>query len=237
MFTFVEGAKYRSETISIVVSFADVISTGDSITGVPNIFVSVFSGIDPAPSNIIYLGTSIIGGVSIDQKFRLGVDGCIYCITFQISTLAGDTFEKECYLAILPNTDNAIPNYFPYWLTSNLYPYNWLESLSASILPISGRILEMPHWQENLQVGILPLYGTFSGSAVSYNNPHEDMQNSILPTFGTLVGTFVQYDNPHEDIKHAIAPLYGSLPGTSVSYDNPHEDMQHSILPISGTLV
>lgn len=237
MFNFVQGSKYRTETISIVVSFADILPAGNAITGIPLVTVTVFSGVDPVPSNLLYGGVSIYNGITIEQRIRLGVDGCIYHITFSILTTGGDTLEKETYLAILPNEDNAIPGFFPIWLTSNLYPYTYQENITNSIGNITGRILQMPQWTEPVQASIAPLYGTLIGSSISYANPHEDVQNAISLLYGTLVGSFVLYDIPHEDIKHNIAPLYGTLVGTAVSYNNPHEDMQVSITPISGTLL
>lgn len=237
MLNIVQWSKYRAETVSIIVSFADLLAPGDTITGTPTITVTVFTGLDPTPSDLLYQGVSIPNSSTIEQRFRLGIPGVIYHILFSVDTTLGDSLDKECYLAILPEDANAVPTWLPLFLTSQLYPLEDSGEIANSIQPISGRILNMPVWGDSMQVSIAALFGTLTGTAVSYINPHEDLTIDITPLFGTLSGTAVSYDNPHEDMKHQMAPLYGTLSGTAVSYDSPHEDMQSSITPISGTLV
>ena len=118
----VQDAKYRAETISAIISFANVFSSGEVITGTPVVTVSVLSGIDPAPSDMLYGGVTVTGGDTVEQRFRLGVLGCIYEIVYEVVTNLGNTISKNFYLAILPNNDAAVPLWLPIWETSQLYP-------------------------------------------------------------------------------------------------------------------
>ena len=58
MENLVTRSKYVSETISIIVDFADVLPAGQTIQGTPVISVALDTGDDPTPANILYLVVS-----------------------------------------------------------------------------------------------------------------------------------------------------------------------------------
>jgi len=236
MLNFVRGSKYRAETISIVLSFSDVMLPGDTITGIPVITPTVATGSDPTPSDILYEGVTIINGIAIEQRFRLGVVGTIYQINFSISTVAGDTFDKECYLAILPDDDQAVPNYLPIFETSTLYPYYLSENLHASLLWIGGKLLgiyTIDSMKSSLSIFQASLYGT----RTQYTIPNEGLTNAIGWINGFLSGTPITYTVTADSITNGIAWISGALYGTSVSYRVPNENLQSVIAWTSGSII
>lgn len=228
-----------AETISIIVSFADLLPPGTTITGIPIITVTLDTGNDPNPSNILYQGVTITNGNTIEQRFRLGVIGCIYQINFSVTNNAGQVFDKDSYLAILPDDDNAVPSWLPFWQTSGIYPYQLEEQFTASISLPSGRLAQTVA-QEGPD-GTLAQISLFAGSMIPtgtlYANPHEDMQSVIALIGGSLIPTGTTYANPHEDMQSAIALIGGSLIPSGIQYHNPHEDMQATITLTGGSLV
>lgn len=238
MLTFTQWSKYQAETVSIVLSFADLISSGDAITGVPVVTITVASGLDGNPSNLLYQGVTVTNGNTIEQRFRLGVIGVIYTLTFTIQTVAGDTFEKECYLAILPDDDSAVPNWLPYWRSTGLYPQQVVESMQGNITLTAGRLFQnVVSFLDSLQGAISLLGGSLIGNGITYNIPHEDIQGNIALSSGTLVNNGIVYNIPHEDIRGDIAIISGTLVNTGINYNIPHEDLQGNITLVSGTLV
>ena len=113
MLHVVEGSKYEAETVSIILSFAEDLPAGDSILGTPTITVSLLTGTDTNPSNMLYGVVSIHNGTDVEQRFRLGIPGNIYYILYQVVTTNGLRFEKDCYLAIIPVEGNAVPLWLP----------------------------------------------------------------------------------------------------------------------------
>lgn len=236
---FIEGSKYRAETVSIVLSFSDLMQPGDTITGVPVVTVVVFAGIDPSPSDILFQGVTVTGGNTTEQRFRLGITGTIYTINTSIHTTAGDFFEKDCYLAIILDDDNAVPTFLPFWETTQLYPIQPMEQIQGNITFNSGTLRQtvFPIGPESIQGIMVFQGGTFTQVGITYHNPHEDLQGNIIFIGGTLIGVGILYNNVHEDIQGNIAFISGTLIGVGISYHNPHEDIQGGITFIGGTLV
>lgn len=236
---FVEESKYHSETISIVVSFSDVLSPGDSITGLPSITVTVFTGIDATPTDILYLGISIIAGTSIEQRIRLGVIGVIYHLLFTVTTVQGDTLQKECYVGILPEDGMAIPTWLPFWASTQLYPYQISDNLTGQITFTGGRIFNAFYAMgpEYVKSSVLFVGGILSNASITYNNPHEDIKGQLVIIGGTLQNASITYSIPHEDIKTGFAIIGGTLQNASITYHIPHEDLKGTIQIMGGTLV
>src|SRR5574340_326544 len=96
MHTFTQASKYVPETVSIVLSFADLLEYGEQISGIPVVTVTTESGLDPNPSNLLYQGCSVSNGNTIEQRFRLGLSGGIDTLNFAVRTTLGSALEEDC---------------------------------------------------------------------------------------------------------------------------------------------
>lgn len=239
MLNNVQQSKYISDTISIVLSFADLLSPGDTISGVPVITVTVSSGVDSNPSNLLYEGVSVTQGSIVEQRFRLGVPGVIYHILYSVGTVAGDTLEKDTTLAILPEGTDVTPTWLPLWESTQLYPYQLTDSLTSHITMTSGRLAVVVYSipAEYIQSKVVWLGGTLIGAGVTYNIPHEDLKGSLLWIGGTLVESGITYSNDYDSLKGALAWIGGELQNASITYNIPHEDLKGSITFTGGSLV
>lgn len=239
MQNFIEGAKYRAETVSITSSFADVLPAGQVITGTPSVIVTVVTGFDASPNAILYQGCNVIANTGVDQKVRLGVTGVIYHIEFQVVSTSGLVFEKDCYLAILPDDDSAVPTWLPLWEATQLYPYqDGPDSVRSGMVWVAGALHNVLYHNppEAIQSRMGWITGTLIIVGVTYHNPHEDMQSYIVWNTGTLITVGVRYDNPHEDVKSNVAWITGTLINQGILYHNPHEDIQSTMDWTAGTL-
>lgn len=242
MENFISGSKYVPETISIIVSFSDILPTGDTITGLPSITISVVSGVDPSPATLLYMAAIVRGGQTVEQRFRLGTPGVIYSINFTVSTTLGNRLSKECYLAILPNDGVVIPEWLPLWESTQLYPVEApLESVQGSSLFLSGTLITVvinyAYGPEELQ-GSAALYtGTLVVVVLTYDYSFEAIQGSSSFISGTLVVVVIPYDYSHEDLKGNAAFLSGTLVVVVIPYSYSFEAIQGSASFTSGTLV
>ena len=240
MLNIVQASKYEVETISIIISFADVISAGDSITGIPVITPNVATGIDINPSNILYEGVSVIGGTAVEQRFRLGVPGTIYQLNYQVQTVAGDTFEKECYLAILPNDGTVIPEWLPLWESTQLYPIQPSEWIQGTSQFLSGTlqvvVINYSYSYEAVQGTANFTSGTLIEVVVTYTYSYEALQGSSSFTTGTLVVVVIPYSYSSENIQGSSAFLSGTLTVVVIPYNYSSENIQGSASFTSGTL-
>lgn len=239
MLNFIQGSKYQAETVSVVLSFADILQPGNTITGTPVVTVTVATGFDSNPSNLLYQGVTVTSGNTIEQRFRLGIPGVIYVLLFTVVTVAGYTLEKECYLAIIPDADNAVPNWLPLWETTQLYPVQDFETMQGNIIFIVGSLRQTAFnvGPEAIQGGIVFQGGALIQSGILYHIVHEDIQGDMHFIGGALVQVGITYDIPHEDVQGNIAFIGGALIQVGISYANPHEDIQGDITFAGGTLV
>lgn len=232
----VHRAKYRFETISVVLDFADDFVGGEVITGTPMISIVLDAGVDPTPSEILYQGITTTS-TTVEQRFRLGVDGVIYIITYTVQTDAGNTYEKEFYLAILPQDGSAVPQFAFIYENSTLYPYELSDDLQCAITMDSGRLFQgLYAYAEGINPSLNLVGGTLIAAGITYNIPHEDIMCAI-----TLDGGVLTYINNvtyayNEDIQCNIAIIGATLIGTGITYNIPHEDITCSITLTSGTL-
>lgn len=220
----------------MVVSFLDMLSTGETIVGTPIVTVTVATGLDSNPSNILYESVSVSQGAVIEQRFRLGVVGVIYQINFSVQTTLSNTLEKDCYLAILPDDDNAVPTYLPLLETSTLYPYYLSDSFLGGITWSFAK-LQGIYTQDSMSTSVLFIGGSLFGTAALYTIPSDNMKTSILWTLGYLSGNPVSYSITHDDLKTQVAWLSGSLYGTGVSYSYSGDYLKTSVSWISGSVV
>lgn len=237
----VQDAKYRTETISAIISFANVFSSGEVISGTPAITVSVLSGVDPTPSNMLYEGITITNGNTIEQRFRLGELGCIYEIVYEVVTSIGNTFSKNFYLAILPNGDAAIPTWIPLWETTQLYPIEPSpESYQASFSIQPGDLITIvipyQYGPESYQTLFTLSSGTLSSVVVPYSYSYEAYQTSFTTSGGTLVVVVVPYDYSYESYTTSFSIDIGTLQQVVISYSYSYEAYQTSLSFSGGSL-
>lgn len=236
MWTFVQASKYNVETISIVVSFTDVIPSGDVITGTPTITVTLFTGFDSNPSGILYQGVTILNN-TVEQRFRLGIPGNIYQILYTVVTNHGQIFEKECNLAILPEEGVIFPEFFESWQSTQLYPYQAMESLQTTTTFIGGRFSINYGYMESIKTALSFTTGTLRTAALPYSYGHEDFKTSLQWTTGDLHTVALPYSYGHEDLKTGMAWITGTLVVVVLPYSYSFEAIKTSTTFVSGTLI
>lgn len=241
MENFVQASKYEAETISIIVSFADLLPSGHTITGTPTILVDVATGYDPNPSAIVYGGITITLGTTVEQRFRLGIPGTIYHIVYSITSSAGEVFDKECYLAILPDEDNAVPTWLPLWEASLLYPYEINDNIQSSAsFTNHGWFWTQPldSWQSS---SYFTNTGQIQTVLVVYNHPNDDdLQSQAYFVSGVMnpVSTLSYTDSGDDNYTSNAVFISGTILTVLVSYNTYPEDfMQSSAYFTTGTLV
>jgi len=235
---YTSDSKTVDETKSYFGDFRDVLKTGETIIS-QVVTVTVFSGDDLNPSNLLYQGIDVHVGY-IEQRIRLGIPGNIYSIKFEVGTSLGNTYDKVTRLAVLPQDGNATPVFTNIYYTSWPYPIEYAEVIQSAISPNYFHLLLNPRWAEDIQSSISPIIGSMVIGAIYYNNyPPEIIQSAIAPFGGLLISnSAVTYNNPHEDIKNNIAAISGTLVKGQVFYVNYQpEIIQSTIAPQGGTLV
>lgn len=230
----VTRSKFVNETISIVLDFSDQLGSGETITSC-TIVVSLFTGTDTDPSNILYQVPLITGNI-VDQKFRLGIPGCIYEIVFLTVGSLGTHAEKVTNLAILPQNSIAIPSFTVIYETSTLYPYEFSESLSNGILWKSAAFSNvLYHIPEEAIIGNVQWSsGGFIGGLVTYNIPPEYLSNNILWLSAQFGGVLVEYRSTPEGVTNNIAWLSAQFGGIILQYNIPPETLTNGISWVSG---
>lgn len=233
MYNVVTSSKYKNETISIVLDFSDMLKSGETISSC-SFSISLLSGIDPTPDSILYQ-TCVIVGTQADQKFMLGIPGCIYEVVWQVFGSIGSLVEKTTPLAILPQDGLATPQFTFIYLTSNLYPYNGGDYVSVISSPIHGTALGA--YIEYASVIAQPSSGTLYGGQVSYAYHAEVYADiTVYPVLGSIYGSQGTYTSPTEGYNAQCSPILGSLFGSSISYNPQVDIMSVSVSPASGTI-
>lgn len=235
MYNLISQSKYKDETISITMDFADLLKPGEVVSTCA-FYITVITGIDSNPTGILYQ-TYVPSGTKVDQKFRLGVIGVIYEIVFQVLGTAGSIVDKTTSLAILPQDGNAIPEFTFIYLTSYQYPYNLQDGLNTYMVPHMGRAFG--YLPEGLNSNCMPSRGSMFGGQKNYNIPPEGINViAIAPTMGSIFGSQVNYGNYiPEGLNGFCAPIQGSMFGSSLSYNVPADGINGSMTPTSGTIV
>lgn len=236
MENFVTRSKYVSETISIIVDFADVLPAGQTIQGTPVINVALDTGDDPTPASILYLGVSVTNGTIVEQRFRLGVPGVIYEITWQVISTSNEVFEKTTYLAILPNIGSVAPNHQYLFLTSELYPLQAQDFFSISFSSQNGTFTIGQTWEtEEFQVSFFPQNGLLTPGQVFYTSTPDQFQVSFSVNNGTFTVGQLFYTSTPDQFQVSFAPLNGTFTEGQVFYTNPAETFAVSFQPTDGT--
>lgn len=216
--------------------FADVLPAGQTIQGTPAVNVALDTGDDPTPASILYLGVSVTNGTIVEQRFRLGVPGVIYEITWQVVSTSNEVFEKTTYLAILPNIGSVAPNHQYLFLTSDLYPLQAQDSFQSFFQALSGQFWLNPTDLESFKTYIQPFDGSFWLAQLFYTNPVEQFQVAFLPQDGlwTPVGS-QSYICPAEEFQASLAPLAGTFVEAQVFYTTKTDEFKAFFTPLNGT--
>ncbi len=235
---YVSESKRQIENISYFGDFRSDLVSGETITS-QTVTISVLSGIDPSPSSMLIGGIAIHNGNILEQHIGQGVPGVIYDIVFSIVTSLGNDYNRTTRLAVLPNVTGATPVFNLRYYTSDLYPYEYLESVQSDIYPYYFHLLLNPRWTESIKNAISPVVGSMPIGAIYYKNYQpEKIQPAIAPYRAVLVAnSAVPYNNPHEDIKNNIAAISVTLTKGQVFYVNYQpENIKPAIAPQGGTL-
>lgn len=235
MYQITQDGKYQGETISWVLSFADVLGTA-SIGATPVITITVIAGYDPTPADMLYALAYTADTVTV--TLTKGVIGCIYNVETSVVDGDGHTYVKESYLAILPEAGTASGQIIPFYFTSWPYPIEYSEGLTSSISPQAGTILLNPRWTEGLTSLISLQAASLTLSRITYNNYiPEGLTSSITPESGALtLGRIVYSNYIPEGLVSSILPYTASMLQGRVVYLIPSEGLTSSITPIAGTL-
>lgn len=238
---FIQDSKYIPETVSVITDFSEFLSAGDYLTGIPSIEVTVASGIDSNPNNILYQGASLVNNATkVSQRVRLGQSGVIYYINVVAQTHLGDTLENGCYLAILTIDGFSIPTWLPLWESTQLYPIETREQYLPGVPTLLGGTLQtiIINYSEGpdeytSSVGFLG--GTLYETVIPYNRDYDAYQSSTTLTAGTLVSVLVSYNNDYDSYKDAVALIAGTLTIVVIPYSL-EEQYTSSVALIAGTL-
>lgn len=237
MTLYTSDSKTVYETKSYIGDFRDVLVSNETLTSYV-VTVTVFSGDDLNPSNLLYQGIDVHPGY-IEQRIRLGVPGNIYSIKFEVVTSLGNKYDKVTRLAVLPQDGNAVPVFTNIYYTSWPYPIEYAEIIQPAISPNYFHLLLNPRWTESVKSNISPVVGSLPIGAIYYNNyPPENLKSAIAPYSAVLVSiSAATYNNPHEDIKNNIAAISGTLNKVQIYYVNYQpEQIKSNIAPQGGTL-
>lgn len=93
--------KQTGETATYAFDFISRLAVGETITS-QSVAATVYSGVDPTPSNIIS-GSATVSGTIVSQKITGGVAGTIYKLVSTATTSAGQTLQLVGYLPVLTN--------------------------------------------------------------------------------------------------------------------------------------
>ncbi|MDE3021596.1 MAG: hypothetical protein KGI54_07020 [Pseudomonadota bacterium] len=237
MSLYTSDSKTVVETKSYLGDFRDVLAAGETITS-QSVTVTVFSGDDLNPSNLLYQGITVHAGW-IEQRIRLGVPGNIYSINFIVGTSLGNTYDKVTRLAVLPEDGNAVPQFTNLYETSTLYPYILSDSFIANAPIISnGKLFGVVQAEDGFIASITIDTSVLTYQQYYYLYPLDGITASISIQNGLLISqSYLNYNDGPESISTGIAILNGTIvAATAVTYNIPYDAIQTSISIQNGTL-
>jgi len=102
MNTLIWGDKNPDEIIPYTVQFLDRLLVGETIV-TPEVTILVFSGDDPAPSDMVVLGSVTLNTAANAINFVLtgGVPGAVYVVVVSAIISSGNLYMKVGRLAIV----------------------------------------------------------------------------------------------------------------------------------------
>ena len=217
------------------VDFSQWLLSGEEVIEA-TITVSMYTGDDPAPEEILYLDPEILNNVVL-QRIRAGIPGNIYTVTMKVVTDLGNEFTAETLQAVLPDGVPASDIYIPLYLTTRPYPVNDIEGIEAGLGYLSSFILTVA--LDGVDHGVTLSTGSLRNILQQYGNwPPEAIDHAVSLQAGSMKDILIQYGNyPAEAIDHSCTVQASSLRNLLISYNNyPAEAVDHSCSLISGSL-
>lgn len=92
--------KASGDTRREVFDFISKLSSGETISGVPVVTCTVWSGVDASPSSVVS-GYATASGAKVTQTLTGGVAGVIYKLVCTAVTSLGQTLTLTGYLAVI----------------------------------------------------------------------------------------------------------------------------------------
>lgn len=165
-------SKGISETIVLTYDFLGHMPLGDVLSS-PSVSVSIRSGLDNAPEDIL-LGAASIVGSKVVQTVTQGMAGVTYLLTFSANGTTGAVYKGERLFVVLSDFGSFYPSSLPA-LTGTL-PDGVVGVDYSADLSISGGYL--PYTAELPVSGTAPSWMGFSvdGNALNcHGSPNEDV--------------------------------------------------------------
>lgn len=228
-------AKRVIDVHPLKVDFAPLLASGETITDV-EVFVSMFTGEDPTPEDILYLAPEVLGGV-VHQRIRAGIPGNIYTVIIEVTTSLANRFTGAAFQAVLPDGVPANDIFIPLILTTTPYPINVVEALQVSSLNLRNGYLVGPI-TEGADVVLSLQSGTLISILVTYSMRPEGVDSTFDLLSGVLTGLSVTYSGKPEGIASTFDISAGAIVNLLIIYSNYRpEGVDTSFGLVSGTLV
>ena len=98
-----QDPQYNTESLVRGMDFTDRLAqTSDTLTGMPTVTASVFSGTDPSPQSILVGSPSLSSNnMQILQRISGGIPGNAYILSFKCGTAQGNTIEDQAFFWVL----------------------------------------------------------------------------------------------------------------------------------------
>lgn len=237
MDVFVTRAKYLAETITLSADFTKILPPGITISGLPTVSVSVETGTDSNPGNLLSGLATVSSGTVAQQKVRQGLPGVVYDLVFSVTGTDGNSYELQTLLAIFPNEGNAVPTWLPILESTQLYPAQLSDSYTTSQISLTSgdlhEILITYSFEDDYRSLLSFLSGDLHETVITYSF-EDDYKSSISITAGALTVVLITYTY-EEDYKTGFTIISGSLQVVVISYSY-EEDYKASLGFVSGTL-
>lgn len=221
-----------------IADFAPFLASGETISSV-FVVVSVYTGEDASPSDLLYLPADI-NGTEVEQRLRAGIPGNIYQVTMTVTTSEDNELSAEAFQAVIPDGVPAFDIFIPFPLTTTPYPLNLFDDFESGASIRDAYDLQPDIGAFELALSVLS--GTLRDQLQFYSNwPAEALDHSLsIPASGELRTVLLSYSNAApEGIDHSLAFGSGNLLRAAlIAYTLwPAEGFDHSCSILSGSLV
>lgn len=225
-------SKLVTERILVRFEFKDELAWGETISNA-QVSISVASGIDPAPNDMLYRDI-FYSSTEARQQIHAGLPGVIYKVECAALGTSGKVYTKFCHLAVLPD-EAAFPPIAGTYLTSKPYPIDVTEVFQQQFDEGSGRLRPQPFPLDEMQHGLAFSTSTIGVYLISYSWPDEGYEHGFSTRESYFSGTVISYSNTPETYDHGFGTVGGTLEVKLVQYSLT-EHMKHGLSSISGTL-
>ena len=225
-------SKLVGERIAVAFDFTRYLELNETITSW-SCAAEVFTGVDPAPSQIIAKRRFLLKGVAT-QWISQGLPGVIYLLTATAVTSAGRDYVEQAKLAVLSSVA-LFPPLFGVLYTTTIYPVEVIESMDSTAIPLVGGTILPP--MDEMNSSAIPLSGELRLQLIGYVMLPEAMDSTAIPLSGEIVTILLTTTMAPEAMDSAAVPLSGALVTILITYSNyPAEAMDSSAIPTGGVL-